>query len=45
MSATLDPYHVTATPSAEERRDFLLIATATVGVVGTALPTGRLSTV
>ncbi len=37
MSATLGPYHVTEPPPDEERRDFLLITTATVGVVGTAL--------
>jgi ubiquinol-cytochrome c reductase iron-sulfur subunit len=37
MSATLGSYHVTEPPSDEERRDFLLLATATVGAVGTGL--------
>lgn len=37
MSATLGSYHGTEPPSDEERRDFLLIATATVGVVGSVL--------
>jgi ubiquinol-cytochrome c reductase iron-sulfur subunit len=37
MSATADPNQSIASPPDQQRRDFLLIATATVGAVGTAL--------
>lgn len=37
MSATADPNQSFASPPDQQRRDFLLIATATVGAVGTGL--------
>ena len=43
MSATADPNQSFASPPDQQRRDFLLIATATVGAVGTALAMAALT--